>query len=59
MQSGRPLSPCKHQCELSQDRSHCIACKRSVEEIVGWISLSDSERMEIMEQLPLRDWPDS
>ncbi|MBI40544.1 MAG: hypothetical protein CMF59_13165 [Leptospiraceae bacterium] len=58
MQRGQSLSPCKYQCELSGDRSHCIACLRSIEEIVGWSALSDEERKRIMAELPQREWPD-
>ncbi|MCB1140196.1 MAG: DUF1289 domain-containing protein, partial [Leptospiraceae bacterium] len=51
--ADRPLlSPCKQQCELSADRSHCIACRRTLDEIVAWSSFSEERRRQVMANLP-------
>jgi predicted Fe-S protein YdhL (DUF1289 family) len=33
---------------------HCVGCWRSLAEIAGWASMSDSDRRAIMAELPLR-----
>jgi predicted Fe-S protein YdhL (DUF1289 family) len=32
----------------------CIGCGRSLDEIAGWVALSEAERRQIMTQLPAR-----
>ncbi|MCB1171830.1 MAG: DUF1289 domain-containing protein [Leptospiraceae bacterium] len=57
MVDRRVLSPCKQQCELSANRSHCIACRRTLDEIIAWNSYSDERRRAIMADLPARTIP--
>ncbi len=45
-------SPCTGQCVVDGDR--CGACRRTLEEIATWASLTDKERARIMEALPER-----
>ncbi len=48
------LSPCIGVCELNAD-GYCAGCRRSIDEIAGWSTMSDDERLRIMEQLPQRE----
>jgi len=51
-------SPCTGTCLVVGDR--CGACRRTLEEIATWLSLTDAERTRIMRELPFRpDQPDS
>lgn len=49
-----PLTPCIGTCRLDI-RGYCIGCQRTGEEIGRWRSMSDAERLHVMEHvLPLR-----
>jgi|TARA_B100000683_G_scaffold267017_1_gene300107 predicted Fe-S protein YdhL (DUF1289 family) len=45
------LSPCKKVCKLNEDNTHCIICKRTVDQISRWRYYTDEERKKIMEEL--------
>lgn len=50
-----PLTPCIGICQLDV-RGYCVGCQRTGEEIGRWRSMSDSERLHVMEHvLPLRE----
>lgn len=49
-------SPCVGTCTLDTD-GLCIGCRRSAEEIGGWLAMSPDERREIMDVLPQRSRP--
>jgi predicted Fe-S protein YdhL (DUF1289 family) len=49
------LSPCIGICDLGSD-GLCLGCRRTSAEIARWISMSDDERLRLMEDvLPLRE----
>ena len=41
-------SPCIRQCELNEQK-FCIACYRSISEIMNWRNKASKERLEIVE----------
>jgi predicted Fe-S protein YdhL (DUF1289 family) len=43
-------SPCIKVCVLD-DQQVCIGCKRTLDEIVAWGSLSDDARLNVLERL--------
>lgn len=45
-------TPCIKECELH--RGKCVACKRTIEEIKSWCSLTEKERNIIMRYLKKR-----
>jgi uncharacterized protein len=47
-------SPCNRICVVHPASRMCIGCGRSLDEIAGWIALSETERRQIMVQLPAR-----
>jgi predicted Fe-S protein YdhL (DUF1289 family) len=47
-------SPCNRICVVHPASRICIGCGRSLDEIAGWIALSEAERLAIMAQLPAR-----
>jgi uncharacterized protein len=47
-------SPCIDVCDVDSTGQFCIGCGRSMDEIAGWLSISDYERHTIMEKLPER-----
>jgi predicted Fe-S protein YdhL (DUF1289 family) len=52
-----PLSPCTGVCRLD-DRGYCVGCRRTGEEIARWRTMSDVERLRVMQViLPGRRQP--
>ena len=47
-------SPCIQICVVHPEERICTGCLRSIDEITGWSKLTDTERAEIMEELPDR-----
>jgi predicted Fe-S protein YdhL (DUF1289 family) len=52
-------SPCTKVCTLDATGRICIGCRRTVEEIAMWASLSDEQRARIMRELGARPLPPS
>ena len=49
-----PLTPCIGICRLD-DSGYCVGCRRSLDEIARWGTMSDTERLRCMrEVLPKR-----
>jgi predicted Fe-S protein YdhL (DUF1289 family) len=49
------LSPCIGTCSLGDD-GLCLGCHRTSSEIARWISMTDDERLRLMEDvLPVRE----
>jgi len=49
-----PLTPCIGICRLDE-KGYCVGCRRSLDEIARWGSMSDAERLRCMrEVLPAR-----
>ena len=46
-------SPCTGRCELSETDS-CIGCGRTVSEIGQWVSLTQSQRQQLLHELARR-----
>lgn len=47
-------TPCILVCSLDSDTGLCIGCGRTGDEIGAWTSLSDSQRADVMAELPAR-----
>ena len=47
-------SPCISVCSMSDDRSHCIGCFRTVPEIKAWSQADRAQRLAIWSQLSQR-----
>jgi uncharacterized protein len=47
-------SPCIDVCDVDSTGQYCIGCGRSMDEIAGWLSVSDDERRATIEKLPER-----
>jgi len=47
-------SPCNSVCMVHPLRQLCIGCGRTLDEIACWLELSDTERTQIVSQLPSR-----
>ena len=47
-------TPCRKVCALEPGSKLCRGCGRTIEEIAGWGTMSDSERRRIMALLPDR-----
>jgi predicted Fe-S protein YdhL (DUF1289 family) len=50
-------SPCTKVCTLDPSGHICLGCRRTVDEIAAWGSLSDVQRARIMAELPKRALP--
>ncbi|ODU76200.1 MAG: hypothetical protein BGP10_10535 [Rhodanobacter sp. 68-29] len=52
-----PATPCTGVCRLD-DRGYCMGCRRTIEEIGRWRSMSEAERLHVMRHvLPARGQP--
>jgi uncharacterized protein len=47
-------SPCTNVCTMDPRSSLCAGCGRTLDEIARWGSLSETERLRIMAELPQR-----
>lgn len=45
------LSPCISVCRMTADRSHCVGCFRSLDEIREWSRAEDPRRLAIWRNL--------
>ncbi|HEX8049245.1 DUF1289 domain-containing protein [Rhizobium sp.] len=48
------LTPCILVCSIDLNTGYCFGCGRTREEIGGWMTYSDAERLDIMKALPER-----
>lgn len=46
-------SPCLQICRLDPNRTLCVGCGRTLDEIARWSSMSDAERLAVWERLAL------
>ncbi|WP_083759650.1 DUF1289 domain-containing protein [Shewanella denitrificans] len=54
MLSGQSeLSPCVRHCCLDAN-DVCLGCQRTLVEILAWHSMADSQKQQLMAELPLR-----
>ena len=49
-------SPCISVCRMSEDRSHCVGCFRTIPEIRAWAQADSAERLAIWAALAQRAW---
>jgi uncharacterized protein len=47
-------SPCTSVCTIDSVSGFCAGCLRTLDEIAGWISLSDDEKRAVLAALPAR-----
>jgi predicted Fe-S protein YdhL (DUF1289 family) len=47
-------SPCTKVCTIDPRSKLCLGCGRSLSEIGQWTSMSETERLRIMRELPQR-----
>ncbi|MGE5097138.1 MAG: DUF1289 domain-containing protein [Betaproteobacteria bacterium] len=52
-------TPCTKICKLDSTGRVCIGCRRTVDEIAKWASLTDEQRRAIMKALRKRPLPDT
>ena len=50
-------TPCTKICTLDASGRICIGCRRTVDEIAKWASLTDEQRRRIMKELRRRPLP--
>ena len=44
-------SPCTGECELDAQARACAGCRRTLDEIVRWPTMSDDERRDVVARL--------
>ncbi len=57
MNPGAPAqvsSPCTNVCRMDPASGWCLGCRRTIDEIASWSSISDDERRDILRRLPAR-----
>jgi predicted Fe-S protein YdhL (DUF1289 family) len=48
-------TPCKQICELDTKHNICKACKRTEDEIAGWLDYTPAQRKEVMKRIKDKD----
>jgi predicted Fe-S protein YdhL (DUF1289 family) len=52
--SKKTFSPCCGICRLNLDGTHCLGCRRSLEEIANWLHYTHDQKNEIYHELSSR-----
>lgn len=52
--TGVVASPCTSVCKLDGATGLCAGCYRTLDEIAGWIAMSDEEKRRVLAELRLR-----
>jgi predicted Fe-S protein YdhL (DUF1289 family) len=52
--SQSPASPCIGVCTIDEDSGYCLGCARNTKEVAQWRKLTDTMKINIIRQLPLR-----
>ncbi|MBT6727461.1 MAG: DUF1289 domain-containing protein [Deltaproteobacteria bacterium] len=52
--SDKSLYPCCGICRLNLARTHCLGCRRTLEEIANWLLFTAEQKEEICKELPDR-----
>ena len=47
-------SPCNKVCVMDAEQRYCLGCRRTLEEIAAWGSMTDEERQAVLKQLEQR-----
>lgn len=50
-------TPCIGLCKLDPAGAFCIGCKRTLDEIMRWRTMTGEERRAVMAALPARELP--
>ena len=48
-------SPCNNVCKMDATTGWCEGCRRTIDEIASWSTLSDAEKRAVWEALAARD----
>jgi len=48
-------TPCRKICKINKKTELCEGCFRTIEEIARWATFTSTQRIQIMQQLPLRE----
>ena len=49
-------SPCISVCAIDESGTYCIGCKRTKQEIGGWMCYTEDERLRLTEELKTREY---
>lgn len=52
--SGIPVSPCTSQCKIDKETHVCKSCFRTLDEIISWRNLNNSDKKLIYETIEKR-----
>ena len=50
-------SPCINVCRIDEGTGWCIGCRRTIDEIAAWGTMSDDDKRTVWQQLALRRLP--
>lgn len=48
------MSPCKQICKLDHQQEYCVGCWRTITEIQNWTKFSNTEKLQVLQQLEER-----
>jgi predicted Fe-S protein YdhL (DUF1289 family) len=47
-------SPCENICQMNPQTGYCIGCLRTLDEIAGWLEMSNEEKRRLLVRLDER-----
>jgi len=47
-------SPCVEICQLDMSSDFCLGCFRTMDEIAGWVEMTDAEKRHVLESVEKR-----
>jgi predicted Fe-S protein YdhL (DUF1289 family) len=47
-------SPCVEICQLDMSSDICLGCFRTMDEIAGWVEMTDAEKRHVLESVEKR-----
>ncbi len=54
---SRVKSPCVNVCMMDTDNGYCLGCKRTLNEIAGWVTYPDAKRLKVLKRVTRREVP--
>ena len=54
MPGAEPISPCIAVCQIDPANGYCRGCRRTIQEIAGWLGMTADEKRRVLAELPRR-----
>ncbi|UCD70172.1 MAG: DUF1289 domain-containing protein [Betaproteobacteria bacterium] len=48
------VSPCVNICQINPETGYCVGCMRTIDEIAGWLEMTNEDKRQVLNQLEER-----